>query len=98
MIALRCRNHQQLLQALNVRRRELNLTMAELDDRSSLQSGYSAKLFCGMRRPGPLSLDMLAAALDVDFAVIPRSATPPIEQRVGSCGHVHDARPQPSGD
>jgi hypothetical protein len=72
--ALRCRDYQQLVQALDGRRRQLGMTHLELDDRSSLQTGYSSKVFCGLRTLGKLSLPMMLAALDADLLVVPRTA------------------------
>lgn len=76
--ALRCRDYKQLTEALDARRRELGFTHLELDDRSSLQTGYSGKVFCGLRHLGPLSLPMMLVALDADLYLAPRlSAEPP---------------------
>jgi hypothetical protein len=61
--------------------------------------GYSAKLFCGMRRFGEMSLPVVLQTLGVELLVAPvkgREADTPVE-RTGSCGHVQHLR-QPSGE
>ena len=67
------RDYRRLLEALNARRQKLAMPMLAVDDASSLQTGYSAKLFAGVRNLGPLSLGMLLAALDLELVVRPRN-------------------------
>jgi hypothetical protein len=90
-IAVKARDYPELLQVLDARRRDLGLTMEAFDERSGLTNGYSAKLFCGMRNFGPMSLPVVLQTLGVELLV----AMPPAEKhaRPGSCGHVHDHRP-----
>jgi hypothetical protein len=68
------RDYRRLMEVLNARRKKLNMPMLAVDDASSLQTGYSAKLFAGIRNLGPLSLGMLLAALDVELVVRPRNS------------------------
>jgi hypothetical protein len=88
--AIRCKDYPELLGALNARRRELGLTMEAFDERSGLTGGYSAKVFCGMRRFGPMSLSVTLATLGLELLVAPKDSesTRPIE-RIGSAGLVH---------
>jgi hypothetical protein len=80
--ALRVRDYDGLTRALDQRRRELGLRMADLDQRSGVADGYSAKLICGMRRFGEMSLPAILGALECDLVVVPRqSASPPVERR-----------------
>ncbi len=95
--AIRCRTYQDLTQALAARRRQLGLTQLDVDARSGLQSSYTGKLEIGTRHLGKLSLPMLCAALDIDILVAPRSGVAPVEERMGSAGHVQHLR-QSSGD
>jgi hypothetical protein len=76
----RCRTYDELVRGLIDRRRQLGLTQAELDYRSSLPSGYVGKLE-GPARPkrfGMLSLSMVLAALDLELIAVerPRKAKP----------------------
>jgi hypothetical protein len=50
--------------------------MEDVDARSGVQDGYSAKLFVGIRRFGEMSLPAILGALDVDLVVVPRNARP----------------------
>ena len=79
--ALRINTYPDLLRQLDRRRRELGLRMEDLDHVSGLQGGYSAKLFCGMRRFGELSLSCLLGALECDLVVVPRAEASPAERR-----------------
>jgi hypothetical protein len=97
-VAVRIRDYSQLRAAIAARRRQLGLRQLDLDEKSSLQSGYSGKVEAGVRHLGPLSLPMLLAALDCDLLLAPRSDVAPVDaSRPGSCGHVLHLR-QPNGD
>jgi hypothetical protein len=43
--------------------------------------GYSAKLFCGMRRFGEMSLGAILGALECDLVVVPRKSSASVEAR-----------------
>jgi hypothetical protein len=58
---------------INARRVELRMRHLDLDHDAGLQSGYTGKIFCGMRNFGPLTLGPILDALDVDIVLIPRS-------------------------
>jgi hypothetical protein len=79
--ALRVKSYSDLLRQLDARRRELGLRMADLDQRSGVADGYSAKLICGMRRFGEMSLPAILGALAVDLVVVPRPGVAPVEHR-----------------
>ncbi len=60
--------------AFKLRKNDLRLTTLELDDLAGLQTGYSSKLLCGMKRPGDMSLPALLGALGCELALIPSRA------------------------
>jgi hypothetical protein len=62
--------------------------MEDVDAKSGVQDGYSAKLFVGIRRFGDMSLSAVLGALSVDLVVVPRADPAPEEQRSGSAGRV----------
>jgi hypothetical protein len=66
------RSYGQLREAINARRKQLGLTMLELDEKSGCQSGYSAKLICGDKNFGPMSMDAILGALQMDIVLIAR--------------------------
>jgi hypothetical protein len=82
-VAIRCKDYSQLLQALNARRQALGMTMEVFDEKSGLTGGYSAKLFCGMRRFGEMSLPVVLQTLGVEL-MIAMPPTAPVEERL-SC-------------
>jgi hypothetical protein len=82
--SIKCKDYPELLGALNARRRELGLTMEAFDERSGLTGGYSAKVFCGMRRFGPMSLSVTLATLNLELLVAPKGSAPRPVDRVGS--------------
>jgi transcriptional regulator with XRE-family HTH domain len=86
---LKIRDYSQLRSALANRRMQLGLRQLDVDEASSLQTGYVSKLEAGIRHLGPLSLPMLLAALDADLVLVPRSATVAPVERTGSAGLVH---------
>jgi hypothetical protein len=57
-VAVKVRDYTELVQYLDARRRQLGMRMADLDYKSGLQEGYAAKLICGMRSLGPVSLPL----------------------------------------
>ncbi|MGB6327142.1 MAG: hypothetical protein WBG11_15580 [Methylocella sp.] len=63
-------DYTELRKLLDARRRELGMTMCELDYVSGVQEGYSAKLFCGMRNLGWLSTGLILQALRVKIALV----------------------------
>jgi hypothetical protein len=80
-VAIRCRDYDQLRQALAGRRRQLGLRQLDLDEKSGLQNGYCGKIEKGIRRLGDLSLPMILAGLDCDLLLAPRSEVAPVETR-----------------
>jgi len=62
-------------EAFKLRKNDLRLTTLELDDLAGLQSGYTSKLLCGMKRPGDMSLPALLGALGCELALVRSSAT-----------------------
>jgi hypothetical protein len=70
--ALRVNTYPDLLRQLDLRRRELGMRMEDVDHKSGLQEGYSAKLFVGIRRFGEMSLSCLLGALECDLVIVPR--------------------------
>jgi hypothetical protein len=89
--AVKIRSYDQLVGAFAARRRQLGLRQLDLDQASSLQSGYCGKIESQTRRLGPLSLPMILAALDCDLLLCPRSPTVSPVERTGSCRVVHHA-------
>jgi hypothetical protein len=79
--ALRVNTYPDLLRQLDRRRRELGLRMADVDAKSGVQDGYSAKLFVGIRGFGPMSLSAILGALQCDLIIVPRSAAAPVAHR-----------------
>jgi hypothetical protein len=79
--ALRVNTYPDLLRQLDRRRQELGLRMEDVDHKSGVLDGYSAKLFVGIRRFGQMSLPAVLGALECDLVVVPRSATAPAERR-----------------
>jgi hypothetical protein len=98
-IAIRCSTYQQLMVTLDARRRQLSMTMIDLDDASGLQDGYSAKLICGMKSLGKVSTPLLLEALGVELLVVLPSAGP-VEKTLsaGSAGLFEKRALPPTGD
>jgi len=76
----RFRQYADLMLAIDARRRELGMTMLELDARSGLPLGYSGKLFtdptkANAKTLGRMSLGLILQALDVEMVLV-RSAAP----------------------
>jgi hypothetical protein len=55
--------------------------MEDVDHKSGVQDGYSAKLFVGIRGFGVMSLQAVLGALDADLVVIPRPGSRAVETR-----------------
>jgi hypothetical protein len=68
-IAVKVKDYTELVQVLDARRRQLGMRMADLDYKSGLQEGYAAKLICGMRNLGPVSLPLMLETLGVEILV-----------------------------
>jgi hypothetical protein len=68
------RDYEGLRKAIDARRIELRMRLLDLDHDARLQNGYAAKLVCGMRNFGPLTLGPILDALDVDIVLMPRQA------------------------
>jgi len=60
--------------ALAQRKRDLRMSNLELDHLAKLQSGYTGKLMCGIKRPGDMSLPALLGALGAELVLIPSRA------------------------
>jgi hypothetical protein len=67
------RDYPTLRKALDDRRKQLGWTFEELDHRSGLQAGYSAKLLCAgaTRHFGTMSLEVMLLALRVEIVLRP---------------------------
>jgi hypothetical protein len=99
--ALRVRTFPDLLRQLDRRRRELGLRMEDVDHKSGVQDGYSAKLFVGIRGFGAMSLPAILGALDADLVVIPRPGSRAVETRqlsADSAGLVEHRSLPPTGE
>ena len=62
-----------IVTACQARRKQLGLPQLAVDDLSGLHSGYTAKLECGLKGLGKLSLPLLLGALKLELAVVPQS-------------------------
>jgi hypothetical protein len=68
-VAVKVRDYTELVQYLDARRRQLGMRMSDLDYKSGLQEGYAAKLICGMRSLGPVSLPLMLQTLGLEILV-----------------------------
>jgi hypothetical protein len=68
-VAVKVNDYTQLVQVLDARRRQLGMRMADVDYKSGLQEGYAAKLICGMRKLGPVSLPLMLETLGLAILV-----------------------------
>jgi hypothetical protein len=59
-----------LAAALNRVRIRQGMTLLELDHLAALQNGYSAKIVCGLKSLGPLSLSGMLMALNCELRVV----------------------------
>ena len=71
--------------------------MADVDAKSGCQDGYSAKLFVGIRRFGPMSLNAVLGALECDLVVVPKAEAAP-ERRALSANKAGAFRALPPLD
>jgi hypothetical protein len=71
---VRARDYDGFRRLIDACRVERRMKMLDLDTDAGLQSGYFAKLVCGMRNFGPLTLGPILDALDVEIVLQPRSA------------------------
>jgi hypothetical protein len=67
--AVKVKDYTELVQVLDARRRQLGMRMADIDYKSGLQEGYAAKLICGMRKLGPVSLPLMLETLGLEILV-----------------------------
>ena len=73
-----------LAAALNRQRIRQGMTLLELDHLASLQNGYSAKIMCGIKSLGPLSLSGMLMALGCELRVV----LAPSKQTLNASGEV----------
>jgi hypothetical protein len=73
------RPRDQLRQAFEELRREMRLTMEDVDGEAGLQSGYYAKCICGTRALGGTTLDKVLKALGVKILLVPDDGTEGIQ-------------------
>ena len=64
------RSMSDLAAALNRQRQRQGMTLLELDHLAALQNGYSAKIMCGVKSLGPLSLSGMLMALGCELRVV----------------------------
>ena len=74
-IIARVTTFDELRVALNMRKQHLRLKNLEVDEIAGLQTGYSSKIFAGMKRVGDMSLPALLGALGVELALVCASST-----------------------
>ena len=67
------RTYRDLISGLDARRKELGLPMLAVDYASGLADGHTAKILCGGRNLGPVSLGLLLQVLGVELVLRPRS-------------------------
>ena len=58
------------VEAFRRRIRELGITLETVDHLAGLPSNYTAKVLCGMKRPGPIAIQALCAALAIGFVPV----------------------------
>jgi hypothetical protein len=59
-----------MIEVFRGRIRELGLTYATVDGLAGLPDGYCAKLMCGMRKLGPITIQALCGALAIGFVPV----------------------------
>jgi transcriptional regulator with XRE-family HTH domain len=82
-------SHDGLIAALVARRKQLGLSQLDVDEISGLQPGYTAKIECGTKRVGYLSLTLLLGALKLDLEAVPASG-PSVAASSGSAKSEND--------
>ncbi|MGJ5120959.1 hypothetical protein [Bradyrhizobium oligotrophicum] len=65
-----CRSMDELVNALQQRKEQLNLSNDLIDDLAGLPDRYAAKLFCRMKSPGRVSLGPMLGALGLTLVMI----------------------------
>ncbi len=75
------RDYEGLRRLIDACRIERRMKMLDVDVDAGLQSGYFAKLACGMRNFGPLTLGPILDALDIEIMLQPRSAGSEVKQQ-----------------
>lgn len=76
------RSQADMLDAYRDRIRELGLAHATVDSISGLPDGYTGKLMCGMKNPGPKAHELLCGALGIAFVVqVDQEAAAKVESR-----------------
>lgn len=76
-------SYKDLLAALVTRRHDVGLPQRAVDDVAGLPDGYCAKLECGMKRLGMMSLECLLGALGVELIVVAKTPHHLAQGRVG---------------
>ena len=72
--------HKDLIAALVARRRSLGLTQIDVDAIGGLAGGHTAKIECGTKKVGYVSLTLLLGALKLELLAVPASgATKPLQ-------------------
>ena len=66
------RDYEGLRAAIDERRKDLGITMEELNFQAEICDGYYNKLICGDRHFGPKSLPAVLGALGVELILQPR--------------------------
>jgi hypothetical protein len=67
--AIKVRDYKEVVQVLDARRRQLGMRMEDVDHTSGLQGGYAAKLICGLRSLGPISLPLMLETLGLELLI-----------------------------
>lgn len=77
-----------LLAALKARRRAIGMSQVVADDEAGLPGGYTAKLECGKKRLGEMSLESLLGALSLRLVLVPAAAKHPKSRASASAYHA----------
>lgn len=76
------RSQADMLDAYRGRIRELGIAHTTVDAISGLPDGYTGKLMCGMKNPGPKAHELLCGALGIAFVVqVDQEAAARVESR-----------------
>jgi hypothetical protein len=67
------KSYAELIALIEARRRELGLSMLEVDWRAGLQDGYFAKVSCGLKHMGRLSFGLILDTLGLEVRVYPKT-------------------------
>ena len=59
-----------IVEVFRDRIRALGITHATVDALSGLPDGYTGKLLCGMKQPGPIAIQALCGALAIAFVPV----------------------------